>query len=524
MKYKDWLSTWLEVYVKPVMKEKTYSAYANIVRLHIIPSLGEYELEDLGPLLVQQFVTKKLTFGNLKTGKGLSVNTVNSIIAVIQGSLETAYLLGKSSKYEMNKIKRPKNQEKSIACFTKEEQKTIERAVMTDKRNKMKGIVLCLYTGLRIGELLALEWTDVDFQKAELNIRQIADSQYEVPRIHPALIMCTSGTTGKPKGVMLSEENILTNVHDIASYFTIDRNDAILIARPLYHCAVLTGEFLTALIKGVKIQFYSGAFHPSRLLELVKEYGITALCGTPTLIGMVAMLQRAEEPCTLKHICISGECMDKETGMRIQRAFPKSSIYHVYGLTEASPRVSYLPPHLFAENADSVGVPLASVDVKVRKDNGDDASVGEEGVLWIKGDNVMLGYYRDRQKTKAVLRNGWLCTGDLAVLDANGLLRIKGRRDDLIIKAGMNIYPAEIEAALKADARVREVLAYGYQTRHGVQIGVKIVCDLSSPEEVKKMCMERLPAFAVPTRIDMVDALPKNGSGKLIRGAKHAGV
>ena len=363
--------------------------------------------------------------------------------------------------------------------------------------------------------------TDED---GKYHIRQIADSQYEVPRIHPALIMCTSGTTGKPKGVMLSEENILTNVYDIASYFTIDRNDAILIARPLYHCAVLTGEFLTALIKGVKIQFYSGAFHPPRLLELVKEYGITALCGTPTLIGMVAMLQRAEEPCTLKHICISGECMDKETGMRIQRAFPKSSIYHVYGLTEASPRVSYLPPHLFAENADSVGVPLASVDVKVRKDNGDDASVGEEGVLWIKGDNVMLGYYRDRQKTKAVLRNGWLCTGDLAVLDANGLLRIKGRRDDLIIKAGMNIYPAEIEAALKADARVREVLAYGYQTRHGVQIGVKIVCDLSSPEEVKKMCMERLPAFAVPTRIDMVDALPKNGSGKLIRGAKHAGV
>lgn len=357
--------------------------------------------------------------------------------------------------------------------------------------------------------------TDED---GKYHVRLIADSQYEVPRIHPALIMCTSGTTGRPKGAMLSEENILTNVRDIASYFAIGREDAILIARPLYHCAVLTGEFLTALIKGVKIQFYSGAFHPPRLLELVKEYDITALCGTPTLIGMVAMLQRGKEPCTLKHICISGECMDKETGMRIQRAFPQSSIYHVYGLTEASPRVSYLPPHLFAENADSVGVPLASVEVKVKNDNGEEVSAGKEGVLWVKGDNVMLGYYRDRKKTEAVLQNGWLCTGDLAILDANGLLRIKGRRDDLIIKAGMNIYPAEIEAALKADSRVREVLAYGYQTRHGVQIGVKIVCDLSSPEEVKKMCVERLPAFAVPTRIDMVDALPKNGSGKLIRG------
>lgn len=357
--------------------------------------------------------------------------------------------------------------------------------------------------------------TDED---GKYHVRLIADSQYEVLRIHPALIMCTSGTTGRPKGAMLSEENILTNVRDIASYFAIGREDAILIARPLYHCAVLTGEFLTALIKGVKIQFYSGAFHPPRLLELVKEYDITALCGTPTLIGMVAMLQRGKEPCTLKHICISGECMDKETGMRIQRAFPQSSIYHVYGLTEASPRVSYLPPHLFAENADSVGVPLASVEVKVKNDNGEEVSAGEEGVLWVKGDNVMLGYYHDRKKTEAVLQNGWLCTGDLAILDANGLLRIKGRRDDLIIKAGMNIYPAEIEATLKADSRVREVLAYGYQTRHGVQIGVKIVCDLSSLEEVKKLCMARLPAFAVPTRIDMVDALPKNGSGKLIRG------
>ena len=170
MLYKIWLMEWLTNYVMPSAKQKTYSSYADVVRNHLIPKLGEYELQELTPLIVQRYVTELLQHGNLKNGNPLSANTVNTTISVIQGSLSTAHLIGLTEKYEMDKIKRPKAKEKPVECFAPTEQKKIEQAVLTDKREKMKGIIICLYTGLRIGELLALEWSDIDFQKAELRV------------------------------------------------------------------------------------------------------------------------------------------------------------------------------------------------------------------------------------------------------------------------------------------------------------------------------------------------------------------
>jgi long-chain acyl-CoA synthetase len=129
----------------------------------------------------------------------------------------------------------------------------------------------------------------------------------------------------------------------------------------------------------------------------------------------------------------------------------------------------------------------------------------------------MLGYYREPGKTSKILKNGWLCTGDVALINDAGFLKIKGRNDDLIIKSGMNIYPAEIEGAIKQDPRVKEVLVYGFHNLFGTQIGMKLVGEFSSPEEVKQLCMQVLPSFQVPSIIELVDELPKNGSGKIIR-------
>ena len=351
----------------------------------------------------------------------------------------------------------------------------------------------------------------------EITLYKIKDSQYISPAKHPALIMCTSGTTGKPKGAMLSEKNIMTNVSDISEYFQINTSDTILIARPLYHCAVLTGEFLTALVKGANIRFYSEQFNPAKMLELIHRYSITAFCGTPTLLSMMARFNRGGTIQTLRHICISGECMSKETGWKIFAAFQGCNIYHIYGLTEACPRVSYLPPKLFCEYPDCVGIPLHSVSIKILNDAGDICRENEEGILYVKGENVMLGYYREPQKTKKVLQDGWLCTGDIAIINDAGLLKIKGRNDDLIIKSGMNIYPAEIEASLKKDPRVKEVLIYGYKNPFGTQIGLKIAGDFSSVEDVRRFCSGTLPSFQVPSAIELLDELPKNGSGKVIR-------
>lgn len=172
MQYKYWLTEWLLNYVKPTAKTKTYNRYSDIVDHHLIPKLGDYEVKELTPLVVQKIITELLEKGNLKNGKGLSANSVNTIISVIQSSMNTAFLLGITSKYEMNKLKRPKFSEKPIECFSSEEQIKLEQAVMKDKREKMKGVIICLYTGLRIGELLALKWSDIDFKKAELTVNK----------------------------------------------------------------------------------------------------------------------------------------------------------------------------------------------------------------------------------------------------------------------------------------------------------------------------------------------------------------
>ena len=357
--------------------------------------------------------------------------------------------------------------------------------------------------------------TDIN---GEFQILNIDTSSYTEPEVHPALIMCTSGTTGVPKGAMLTETNIVTNVSDIALYFNIGPSDTILIARPLYHCAVLTGEFLTALVKGTGIRFYSGEFNPGLVLKILNKHRITAFCGTPTLLSMMARFKRKADGDCLKHICISGECMNFKTGIFIADAFPKADIYHIYGLTEASPRVSYLPPDMFREYADCVGVPLRSVSLKILSPQGVDTETGEIGTLWVKGDSVMEGYYRNPEKTSDVIKDGWLCTGDLAVFNEKGLLKIKGRSDDLIIKAGMNIYPQEIESALKSDPRVRELYVCGHNDEKlGMQIVLNIAGDFSDTSEIRELCRRLLPAYQMPSKINVFDELPKNGSGKIIR-------
>lgn len=170
MKYKNWLNIWLENYIKPSSKERTYIRYGQLIRTHIAPKIGEIDVNNLTPIVLQSFVTELLNTGNGKTGKGLSANTVNAVISLIQNSLRTAHLLGYAKEYTANMIKRPKLKERKIECFTLAEQKKIEAAVFESKKTKLFGIVLCLYSGLRIGELIALQWKDIDLTKGLLTV------------------------------------------------------------------------------------------------------------------------------------------------------------------------------------------------------------------------------------------------------------------------------------------------------------------------------------------------------------------
>lgn len=170
MKYIDWLIQWLENYIRPSVKLRTYERYRLIVEQHIKDKTGSIELNDLSPLVLQSFITELLQRGNKRTGKGLSANSVNAVISVIQSSLRTAHLLGLTKEYMADKLKRPKLKEKPVECFTLAEQKQIEQVILNGKKDKLYGIILCLYSGLRIGELIALQWSDIDLVKGILTV------------------------------------------------------------------------------------------------------------------------------------------------------------------------------------------------------------------------------------------------------------------------------------------------------------------------------------------------------------------
>ena len=170
MKYGEWLTEWLNNYVRISAKHRTIERYSEIINNHLIPSVGDIELQELTPIILQKYISELLKCGNKRTGAGLSSSAVNSIITVVQNSLHTAYNLRYINDMVGDKLKRPKAVEKQIECFSVAEQKQIEQAVRDGEKPSMLGVLICLYTGLRIGELLALEWSDIDFSNGTLMV------------------------------------------------------------------------------------------------------------------------------------------------------------------------------------------------------------------------------------------------------------------------------------------------------------------------------------------------------------------
>lgn len=174
MKYEEWLQQWLSDFIKPSVKPQTHKRYSLIVRKHLIPKIGQYEIADLSPFVLQRYVSELLSGGNLKNGKGLAPNTINVVITIIQNSLRIAFSLGLISAYTADKMRRPKTIENKVECFSLKEQKRLEQAILFSKRDKLYGIILCLYTGLRIGEVIALQWSDIDFKRGILTVSRTA--------------------------------------------------------------------------------------------------------------------------------------------------------------------------------------------------------------------------------------------------------------------------------------------------------------------------------------------------------------
>ncbi len=337
-----------------------------------------------------------------------------------------------------------------------------------------------------------------------------------------AVIMNTSGTTGMPKGVVLTNEGLWKNVTNIAEYFDISKSDNILIARPIYHCAVMSGEFLVSIYKGLNLIFFKGEYNPIGIVQYIMKYNVEVMCGTPTLFLQISnYAKRIKQKLPLKVIALSGEVLSSNNAHIIRSVFKEADIYNVYGLTEASPRVSYLPPQKFDEFPESVGIPLRDTKITIRDDDGNILEKEKVGSIFVESLSLMKGYYHSPETTHKKLTPYGLNTGDIGYLDKNNFLYILSRADDMIIMGGLNIYPAEVEKIILKFPFVEETVVYGIQTNQGQRIAANIVLrnkykDMNN-REMMKAFSEKMPKYLMPSVIRILDKLERNGSGKLVR-------
>lgn len=365
---------------------------------------------------------------------------------------------------------------------------------------------------------LQIEKIEAIPKKIEL---QSIQSEPEIQDV--AIIMCTSGTTGKPKGVMHTASSIQKNIFEIKNYLKTNNHDTILISRPLYHCAALIGEFLTAICSGSNIVFCNQIFSPAEIIKKSIRHNITVLCTTPTMMkGLSSFVLRGDYNLNIQTVTVSGECLSRNTAEFIRKAFPDARIFNAYGLTEAGPRVSYLPCELFDKYCESAGIPLNDVKIKIVDRNFEEVSKGVKGLVMVHTPSVMKGYYRNKNLSETILKqDGWLATGDIGYFDNQGLLYISSRADDMIIKCGMNIYPQEIENLLCGAEEIKECMAYGELKNDTQIITIDVVLNKKyktiSEKELMIIASKKLPAYQMPSRIQIVNELKKGSTGKLIR-------
>lgn len=329
-----------------------------------------------------------------------------------------------------------------------------------------------------------------------------------------ALLLYTSGTTGKPKGVMLSEQNLWANIQGIVGTGMFQSEDRLLVALPLFHCYGLTLS-LSAMVLGLPIVL-EPTFMPKRLLQSLVRYQVSVLPLVPTLFQVLGgALAKGQVTLPDLRLCVSGGASLPPVVLSQFKEQFNITILEGYGMTEASPVVAV---NRLAQGpiVGSVGLPLHNVDVRLE---------GDLGEVWVRGDNVMMGYYQASDITKETLTDeGWLKTGDLGRLDEAGNLYLTGRAKELIIKAGENVSPVAIEHALLNHQQVKEVCVVG---KPDEKLGEKIVA-IIVPEEldeknelnessVKVFARGVLSSFQVPDDILFWAELPKNGAGKIVR-------
>ena len=349
-----------------------------------------------------------------------------------------------------------------------------------------------------------------------------SDSPYAGDNDEIAVLLYTSGTTGFPKGAMLSHKNLISNAASCQKAMDLSPRDRVLLFLPLFHSFSFTVCVILPIYSGFTIVLLPSVKPFSRVIKSILKERITLFVAIPAVYNI---LSKKRIPVLLNYIfrflirvrlCVSGAAaLPEETLLAFEKRF-KIPLLEGYGLTEASPVVS-VNPVKGVRKPGSVGLPLPGVEVAVVGEDNRKIAAGETGELIVRGQNVMKGYFNKDEETNEIIRDGWLYTGDMAKIDDDGYIYIVDRKKDLIIVDGMNIYPREVEDIVVKHPSVEECAMVGI--RDGSEIPVLFIKrrndTVVSDNEITNFLKEKVAKFKLPRRIIFVDDFPKTATGKI---------
>ncbi len=335
-----------------------------------------------------------------------------------------------------------------------------------------------------------------------------------------ASIIYTSGTTGDPKGVMLSNKNLISNAISIVKYLELTDKDSIMVVLPFYY-SYGNSLLLTHIMQGGSLVMDNRFMYPNVVLDSMVGESVTGFAGVPSTFAILlhrSNFRNMSFP-SLRYITQAGGPMSHDMAAEIAKIVPQAKVYIMYGQTEASARLSYLPPGDLKRKRSSVGRGIPGVTLEVINKNGEEVKPGEAGEIVAKGDNIMPGYWGKEKETLQVLRDGWLYTGDIATIDEEGYVYILGRRTEMIKSGAHRIAPREIEEIILKHPKIAEGAVIGLPDPIlGEAISAFIVikdgCSCQE-KEIMQHCYKNLPLYKMPKAIHFVSSLPKTDSGKI---------
>jgi long-chain acyl-CoA synthetase len=338
-----------------------------------------------------------------------------------------------------------------------------------------------------------------------------------------ALLQYTGGTTGVAKGAMLTHGNLLWNMAQMRAMCAshIDEGkEVVLTALPLYHIFAFTVNFLCMFEAGARNVLVPSPRPIQNLQRAIENYKITWITGVNTLYNALLCEEwfTAYPPKHLKAAGGGGAAMHHAVVERFEHV-TRAPLVEGYGLTESSPVVCFQPLNARRQK-DTIGIPAPMTDVCLVDDHGKPVAVGQPGELVVRGPQVMQGYWQRPEASAEVLKDGWLFTGDVAVMDAEGTFRIVDRKKDMILVSGFNVYPNEIEDALSRHDGVLEAAVIGVpdeKTGEAVRAYVVKRDESLTAEALQAHCRTLLTGYKLPARIEFRDELPKTPVGKILR-------